>query len=131
MKRSHILLLILIVATLGIAALTLISSDTYSSFREASLQPEKEFQVMGTFTPGKEIQWNPLHPDSLTFFMNDNEGKTSLVYYQGPKPRDFEQLKSVIAIGKMQKNYFLARELVLKCPSKYEGQPGDTTVQKK
>lgn len=46
------------------------------------------------------------------------------VVYTRPKPANFEQAVSLVAIGRhdMTKGVFLADDMLVKCPSKYQEQ---------
>ena len=50
------------------------------------------------------------------------------VVLDGAKPNNFEMAENVVAKGKVMDNYFHAKEVLTKCPSKYEGKGQD--VQK-
>lgn len=54
----------------------------------------------------------------------ENPDDTLLVKYHGMKPDQFDEAYHIVAIGKFQKDedYFKADKLLIKCPSKYEGQ---------
>ena len=45
------------------------------------------------------------------------------VEYDGPRPGNFDNVTKVVAIGKYEpkEQVFIARELLVKCPTKYEG----------
>ncbi len=45
------------------------------------------------------------------------------VEYDGPRPGNFDNVTKVVAIGKYEpkREVFLAKELLVKCPTKYEG----------
>ena len=63
-----------------------------------------------------------LDPDlkAFCFTLKDDAGATMNVVYRGPKPGNFEQAESVVAIGRFDGNALLADQLLVKCPSKYE-----------
>ncbi len=60
----------------------------------------------------------------FTFDLQDKTGKMVKVVYSQPKPANFEQAISIVAIGHYDQaqNVFLADELLVKCPSKYQEQ---------
>ncbi len=62
----------------------------------------------------------------FTFDLQDNTGKMVKVVYDKPKPANFEQAVSIVAIGKYDtaKGVFLADDMLVKCPSKYQEQMG-------
>ncbi|HEX5692130.1 MAG TPA: cytochrome c maturation protein CcmE, partial [Roseiflexaceae bacterium] len=61
---------------------------------------------------------------NFTFDLQDNTGKMVKVVYAKPKPANFEQAVSVVAIGHYDagKSAFVAEDMLVKCPSKYQEQ---------
>ena len=61
---------------------------------------------------------------NFTFDLQDGTGKMLKVVYGKPRPANFEQAVSVVAIGHYDaaKNEFLAEDMLVKCPSKYQEQ---------
>jgi cytochrome c-type biogenesis protein CcmE len=61
---------------------------------------------------------------NFTFDLQDSTGKRVKVIYPKPKPANFEQAVSVVAIGHYDagKQAFLAEDMLVKCPSKYQEQ---------
>jgi len=60
----------------------------------------------------------------FSFDLQDNTGKMVKVVYSKPKPANFEQAVSIVAIGKYDsaKGVFVADDMLVKCPSKYQEQ---------
>ncbi len=120
MKRTHILILVLMVAAIGVVLSLSMNTSTYSGFAEASEHKGREFHIMGTLSPGKPIVYDAtVDANSFTFTMLDDKGDEMLVKYNDSKPQDFEKLEQVVVIGKMKEGYFEAHKMNLKCPSKY------------
>jgi cytochrome c-type biogenesis protein CcmE len=61
---------------------------------------------------------------NFTFNLQDGTGKLVKVIYPKPRPANFEQAVSVVAIGHYDasKQAFLAEDMLVKCPSKYQEQ---------
>lgn len=59
---------------------------------------------------------------NFVFLLQDNTGKMIPVVYAKPKPSNFEQAVSIVAIGHYDeaRGVFLADDLLVKCPSKYQ-----------
>jgi cytochrome c-type biogenesis protein CcmE len=59
---------------------------------------------------------------NFTFELQDNTGKLVTVVYAQPKPSNFEQAVSIVAIGHYDEvsGKFIAEDLLVKCPSKYQ-----------
>ena len=61
-----------------------------------------------------------------TFMLQDKDGKMVKVISSEPKPPNFEQAISIVAIGRYEaeQQAFVADSLLVKCPSKYQEQMG-------
>lgn len=120
MKKTHIVLLLIIAATVGLVFYTLQSSETYASFAEAMKEPEKTFHVVGKLNLEKEMVYNPMIDANLfSFYLIDKEGIEKKVLLYKTKPQDFEKSEQIVVIGKMQGDEFHAKDVLTKCPSKY------------
>lgn len=63
--------------------------------------------------------------DEFSFSLRDEEtGETMRVKFDGIKPDQFDQAYHIVAVGKYDATdqSFHAKKLLIKCPSKYEGQ---------
>ena len=64
-------------------------------------------------------------PDGrFSFDLQDSTGKVVMVVYAQPRPSNFEQAVSIVAVGHYDQDQqvFIADELLVKCPSKYQEQ---------
>jgi len=88
-----------------------------------------EAQEAGTraHVVGKRAEDRPTHYDRsqnvFMFYMEDQTGAVRKVRYPGPKPANFQNATQVVVEGKMGKRAFQARNILMKCPSKYKKQP--------
>jgi cytochrome c-type biogenesis protein CcmE len=102
------------------------SKIEYSNFRAAE-QNQKTCQVKGSWIKDKESKFDPA-TNTFTFYMKDENNTEMKVVLDGAKPNNFEMAENVVAKGKVANGYFHAKEVLTKCPSKYEGKGQD--VQK-
>ena len=60
----------------------------------------------------------------LRFEITDLQGgkERMTIVYQKPRPENFHNATSVEAIGRYEDGVFVANTLLVKCPSKYQGQ---------
>ncbi|MBE0648901.1 MAG: cytochrome c maturation protein CcmE [Bacteroidales bacterium] len=127
MKTIHIVIIILVVVVVGVVISTISDSSTYVTFAEAAEKPNKEFHVIGTLSPGKDLIYDAENnPNEFIFYMLDQDGAERKIVYNNSKPQDFERSEQVVIIGSMlNDSVFEAKSLLLKCPSKYndEEQP--------
>jgi cytochrome c-type biogenesis protein CcmE len=128
MKKSHIILIVIIAIAIGAILTTLNNTSTYASFAEAKESPDTEYHVVGKLDKTKETIYNPKENANLfTFYMIDNKGLESKVILHKNKPQDFERSEQIVLIGKMQDDEFHASEILMKCPSKYnDGKPQES-----
>ena len=63
--------------------------------------------------------------DEFIFSLQDEEtGEVMRVQFDGIKPDQFDDAYHIVAVGKYDaaNDFFHAKKLLIKCPSKYEGQ---------
>ena len=56
----------------------------------------------------------------LSFEVKDDKGDTMAVEHPKAPPANFEHAQGMVLIGEYTDNIFHAKELLVKCPSKYE-----------
>lgn len=120
MKKMHIIGIILIGVAISAMIMALGDATSYVNFEEARANPDRKIHVIGELAPGKEIYYNPIeNPDYFTFYLIDNQGEINRVVHYDAKPQDFERSDEVVVIGNMQGDDFVAQNILMKCPSKY------------
>lgn len=121
MKKAYWAGGILILAFLALGLTTFSKSMTpYVSFDEAQ-KAGRTVQVMGGLA--KDSTKYDAKTNTLRFVLVDEATKATLpVAYRDVKPANFEDAVSIVAIGKYQDGAFHAEKLLVKCPSKYQGE---------
>lgn len=110
---------VLIVAFLAYGATSFKSNLTpYVSFEEAQ-KAARKVQVAGGLVPDSTSYVED--QEMLQFGMVEDGGETMTVYYHGVKPGNFEEATQIVAIGTYSDGAFHADQLLVKCPSKYQG----------
>lgn len=128
MKKSHILIIVVIAVAIGIIVSTAGDASTYVTFDEAysmatsgndnsihvvgELKKDDAGHVIGIQTGADMV--------SFSFVLVDDNGKEQLVQYKEPMPTDFTKSEKVVVIGKYKGDAFNADKILLKCPSKYQ-----------
>jgi len=128
MKKSHIIGIVVIAIAVFVIISTAGDASTYVTFDEAHALFEsgndKKVHVVGQLkvSDSGEIQGVEPSEDKLTvtFLMVDNDNKTNKVFYNKPMPPDLKQSEQVVVIGNFRNDVFVADQILLKCPSKYE-----------
>jgi len=58
----------------------------------------------------------------MEFNLRDQKGEVMPVVYHGTIPGNFDQATMVVAIGRYREGRFVAEQLLVKCPSKYQAE---------
>lgn len=124
MKKSTIIGVITILVFLVVGFFTFSESKIeYSNFEKASAE-QKTCQVKGSWIKDKEAKFDA-STNQFSFYMIDENNKEMKVVLAGARPNNFEMAESVVAKGKVKNGEFHAKEVLTKCPSKYEGKGED------
>ena len=124
MKKTQIFLIVAIAIILGLMIISLWdNSRTYTTFSEAAKHPNKSYDIVGKLDMNQPIYYDAkVNSDEFSFYMFDQDSVNMKVVVSKPKPQDFEKSTQVVATGKMGNKVFLCSSVLLKCPSKYEGE---------
>jgi len=124
MKKTHIIGIVIIVVALAFIFSTISNSSTYATFSTAQQHAGKTYHVVGVLNREKEFIYNPRQNANLFgFYLVDTEGKEMKVLFNDSKPQDFEKSEQIVVIGKVVGEEFHVGkgDLLMKCPSKYNG----------
>ncbi|HET7453335.1 MAG TPA: cytochrome c maturation protein CcmE [Thermoanaerobaculia bacterium] len=120
MKKGYIVAAVLAVGFLVLGVTAFRSTLTpYVSF-DVAMKTAGSVQVMGSLEKGSERY--DAASQELAFAIVDEHGRTLPVVYRGIKPANFRDALSIVAIGRYQGGALRAEKLLVKCPSKYQGQ---------
>lgn len=123
MKKTHIILIAMIAVMMGVIFSTLTDSTESVNFQEAFAQPDKSLKITGYLDKTQEIVFEPeVNPSITQFFMKDKAGNTQKVVLQEPKPQGLENSQEITLHGSANGDHFLAYEMQMKCPSKYDAE---------
>ena len=136
MKKSHILIIIVIAAAIGIVLTTADDASTYVTFEEAyqlaSNGSKNSIHVVGQLKKDGQGHVVGIVPGSdrvsFSFVMVDNNSKEQVVVFNEPMPQDFLRSEKVVVIGSYAGDNFVADKILLKCPSKYQEQKLNASV---
>lgn len=128
MKKTHIAIIVIVAVAIGALIATMGSSSTYADFGEAMKNPDNEYHVVGKCDKEKGTDYNPaINTDEFSFYLVDNKGLEKKVVLHKTKPQDFDRAEQIVIIGKMQGDEFHAKDILMKCPSKYnDGKPTES-----
>lgn len=119
MKPKYVIALVVVMVFLTFGAFSLKKSLTpYVSFVQA--QKGGTVQIIGKLVSGTDYYDN--QAQKLAFTLTDEKSREHMkVLYSGVKPGNFDQATEIVAIGQYQNGTFEADQLLVKCPSKYQG----------
>ena len=120
MSVKVIVAMVLLIAATAIGVSSFKKSVTpYISFEEAR-RSHGLVQVNGMLADKAYV----LKKDEqfLSFRLKDSKGQVLPVEYRGVVPGNFDQATSIVAIGRYQNEQFVAEQLLVKCPSKYQAE---------
>jgi cytochrome c-type biogenesis protein CcmE len=119
MKTKYLIGIAIIVIFVIFGALSFRKTLTpYVSFAEAR-KTGNTVQVIGEIV-FPEAKYD-IDAHQLRFPITDDKQDKMIVVYRGTKPANFEQATKVVVIGKYENGVFAADQLLVKCPSKYQG----------
>lgn len=121
MKRTHIIILVLIAASIGALLMYSVDFSTYDTIESARNKPGKYVHLIAKLDRAQPIVYDPVKdPNYLTFYAKDSLGFSTQVIYKNSKPAELELSERVVLQGKMQDDVFQCDKILLKCPSKYK-----------
>lgn len=121
MKKTEIILILLVAVIIGVILSLTYNASTYITFTDAEKKMGKEYTVIGELIKEKEICFDP-RLNLLTFYASDSIKNERKVYYYDSKPQDFERSEKITMTGFATDSGFTANTILMKCPSKYNEQ---------
>jgi cytochrome c-type biogenesis protein CcmE len=119
MKRRHLIALVVIALLVGALLVTIQDASTYATFELAQRKAPEQVTVVGQLDLEKPITFNA-QTSMLRFTAVDKDGERCVVYFNQPKPTDFERAEEVTLTGMSSGDTaFFAQDILMKCPSKY------------
>lgn len=120
MKKGYLVAAVLAGAFLVLGVTSFKKTLTpYVSF-DVAQKTRGSVQVMGSLEKGSESY--DADKQQLSFSILDEHGRNLPVVYRGIKPANFRDALSIVAIGRYESGALHAEKLLVKCPSKYQGQ---------
>jgi cytochrome c-type biogenesis protein CcmE len=130
MKKSHILIIVVIAVAIGIMVGTAGDASTYVNFEEAhklaAAGKTKDIHVVGQLKKDASGHIVGIEEGadrvSFSFMLVDDAGREQRVEYNEPMPPDMLKSEKVVIVGSYSGERFKASKIILKCPSKYQEQ---------
>jgi len=120
MKNKYIFGGFIIVLFLGIMGYLFTQSNIKYESNFANVKnTDKTVKATGSWVKEKNYEMNR-EQNTFSFIMKDETGSEMKVIYEGTMPNNFESATSVVVTGSYRNGYFHAKDILTKCPSKYE-----------
>lgn len=124
MKKTQIILLVLIVAAIAVLISFLKVSTTYDTIAMAKSKPGKFVHVVAKLDRSQPVEYDAVkNPNYLSFTVVDSLGQSVKVVYKNAKPDNLEHSERLVLKGAIKDDYFECKEILMKCPSKYTDDP--------
>lgn len=128
MKTTHIIGIMVIAVAIVLIITTAGDASQYLTFGEAKVLADNgsktQVHVVGQLKKdlhGEVVGINPSSDMlSFSFEMIDEAGNEQIVFHPNPMPTDFMRSEQVVIIGGFNQEKFIADQILLKCPSKYQ-----------
>ena len=123
MSRFNIVVILLVAVLLGTLFSVFTQNGESVVFARAFAEPGVEFKVSGTLATDHPVVYDPETAVAETrFHMRDKEGEVREVILNKPEPQGLKNSESINITGSVIDGQFIAREMQMKCPSKYNEQ---------
>lgn len=120
MKKTYIIALIMAIVAIALVVNAGGEVAPYADF-ETAAESGESVKLVGTLVKDKPMIFEPMKdPNKFTFFLEDQAGTEREVLLLMGKPQDFEMSESIVLTGRMEGEKFIAKDVQLKCPSKYK-----------
>jgi cytochrome c-type biogenesis protein CcmE len=121
MKKTHIILLVLIAGAIAVLLTFLKGASTYDTIETARSKPGKFVHLMARLDKTQPVEYDAVKdPNYLSFTAIDTTNVAIKVVYHSAKPDNFEMSDKLVLKGKYTDGFFDCKEIQTKCPSKYK-----------
>ncbi len=121
MKKTHIIVLVLIAAAITILISYTGNLTTYETIASAQQKPGKFVNLIAKIDKNQPLEYDAIkNPNYLSFTAIDTLGNTVKVVYRNTKPTDMEKSERIVLKGRIDGDHFECKDILLKCPSKYK-----------
>jgi cytochrome c-type biogenesis protein CcmE len=127
MKKTHIIILVLIAASIVVLISYTGDLTTYETILSAKQKEGKFVNLIAKVDKQQPVEYDAVkNPNYLSFTAVDTLGNSIKVIYHNNKPQDMEKSERLVLKGRVQGDHFDCKDILLKCPSKYKDDPKAT-----
>ncbi|MGV3619024.1 MAG: cytochrome c maturation protein CcmE [Fimbriimonas sp.] len=114
------------VAMGGVVVAFMSNASPYVTIAEARQMRSDRMHLAGDIL--KETVVTDIKSSELRFQVKDSKGEQILIVHRGEIPANMGSATKVVAIGGIEGDRFMSKQLLLKCPSRYEEEKKKGTV---
>jgi len=123
MKNKYMFGGVIVTVFLGIMIYLFTQSNIqYVSDFDTVMAKGRTVKATGSWVKEKNYDIDKSHK-TFSFYMKDEAGKEMKVVFDGTIPNNFEVATSIVVTGQYKDGYFHAKDILTKCPSKYQESP--------
>lgn len=124
MKKGPVIsAIVALVAMGGVVAAYVSNSSPYVTVAQAKQVRGERMHLAGEMVKGSVV--TNVKTGEVRFKVKDTDGQVIEVVHTGEIPGNIDQATKVVAIGGIQDDHFASKQLLLKCPSRYESESKD------
>lgn len=97
------------------------SNVSYESDFSKVMEKARTVKATGSWIKERNYEINK-EAKTFSFYMKDDKGTVMKVVYNGTIPNNFEVATSIVVTGVYKEGSFQAKDILTKCPSKYQDQ---------
>ena len=99
------------------------NASSYGTFADARQAGGDRFYVKG-YLDKPSVHTDMAKGGLITFNLTDIKGETQHIQYRGSKPDNLTEANEIVVIGGFHDSQFVANDMRVKCPSRYEDKKG-------
>ncbi len=132
MNAKMMIGLLLIASFLGLGVYSFVDHQVASvsiaqakdSDKTVQIQGVVDFETVNYDVDKKQMTFDLLEKSETTNGIAESPERVTIIY-PGEIPGNFDQATSLTAIGQISSDGFVAETILVKCPSKYQGEDGE------
>ena len=118
-NRKSLFTIIAATLAMGFVVMAFVASASpYGNVSDAIRGGNDRLHVAGDVVEGTLTR--DLNQNQLRLTLKDEKGETMDVVHTGEMPSNLGEVKKVVVVGKMEGGKFQSKQMLVKCPSKYE-----------
>ncbi len=135
MNAKLIIGLVLIAAFMGLGVFSFVDhqvasvtiADARESNKTVQIQGVIDFETVHYDVVKQQMTFDLLEKSENANTAVENPERVTIIYH-GEVPGNFDQAQSVTVIGVSSPEGFVAENMLVKCPSKYQGEDGEEEI---